>query len=359
MSNLTTNPKIVHNSSVLTTVNVTAFTLSLQFNIYLKYLFYKKDILLTQSSLNFNSNRLDLCLHLYFRKKKLLRFKKLKNKKLKKKLKIDKIKKNIFFLILNNFTKTFQFNSLNLKLKILNKIKKSSKFRSYLRKKTKFLKSSLFERHAPLYDDFLNLTFLYYTAKISIDSFLLIFNEIFKYLVKQKHGRFIKFIKIVFNDILINRRNSNIKGAKFVISGKLRGKLRARSKTFFFGLSPISTQSKNVQYSKTHVYTMYGVFGFKLWIYQEVKFVLKKRRVSLSHIRKSLFSILKSKNRIKHLKLYTKKKRSNYLKDCIYDYKIDLYIRKKLNYLKKYKKAKQLKKKKISRKKKVNRKKKI
>jgi ribosomal protein S3 len=55
-----------------------------------------------------------------------------------------------------------------------------------------------------------------------------------------------------------------IKGIKFVINGKIKGKTRSTSNSISFGKVPTQSVSKNIDYSKIHVFTIYGVFGFKL-----------------------------------------------------------------------------------------------
>ena len=174
---------------------------------------------------------------------------------------------------MKNIKEKFKINSINLNLIVLNKRIIFPFFFKILKKKIKFFKKSLFERRLNLYFDFLKLTVLYQTGQVSIDTFVLILGEIFQRLSKRKHGQFLKFIKIIFKNVFLRYQNkrffNNIKGAKFIISGKIKGKLRAKMTSIFFGSVPISTQSKHIQFSKTHVHTVYGSYGIKLWIYQD------------------------------------------------------------------------------------------
>ena len=64
-----------------------------------------------------------------------------------------------------------------------------------------------------------------------------------------------------------------ILGMKFIISGKIKGKLRARNTSIQIGLIPISTHNKNIEFSKTSVFTIYGTYGIKLWVYKKPKVV--------------------------------------------------------------------------------------
>jgi hypothetical protein len=283
MLNLNKNSYNFHNSIILSNTNSKAFVLSLHFSNYFKTLLYRKNILVTQLNLNFNSNRIDLCIHLYFRKKKLIKF---RNFKLSKKFYI--IKNNIIFDILKDLKLFFGNNTFNIKLKVLNKLIIFPFFFKFLKKKIKFFKKSLFERRFNLYFDFIKLAVLYQTSQITLDSFLLVLGEIFQRLVKKKHGQFLKLIKVIFKDIFLKYKTKNlyneIKGARFIISGKIKGKLRAKITSIYFGSIPISTFSKNIQFSKIDVYTSYGTYGIKLWVYQQMN-VKKNFDKILSKIR--------------------------------------------------------------------------
>ena len=299
------------NSLVLTTTNLKFFLISLQFTNDFRYLLYRKNILVTQFKLNLNCNRIDFFLDLYFRKKKLIKFKRLK---LKKGCRISKLKTNIIFYLLKNFNDKFNINSLNLKIKILNKLIIFNFFFKELKKEIKFFKKSLFERRLSLYFDFLKIIVLYQMSQLNLDVLMIILGEIFQRLTKQKHALFLKFIKVVFKNVFLELTQKNlklntrkiynsiysvIKGAKFVISGKLKGKLRAKSTSFLFGSVPISTNCKTTQFSKIDVYTVYGKYGFKLWIFQNLN-VKKNINLIQNHIFK-LKKKLKFFNKFKNI----------------------------------------------------------
>ena len=98
--------------------------------------------------------------------------------------------------------------------------------------------------------------------------------QIFRILPKRKHTRFIYFLKILFKTIIENDLNKGdnqtlkIKGIKFIINGKLQGKTRADSSLIQLGSVPIQSIGKDVDFSRLHVYTMYGAFGFQMWVYR-------------------------------------------------------------------------------------------
>ena len=84
------------------------------------------------------------------------------------------------------------------------------------------------------------------------------------------------FVELVFKFIiekkLSSKRNiyfSTISGIKFIINGKIRGRMRASSKCISVGTIPIQSLQKNIEFSKTHVYTLYGAFGFQIWLYRK------------------------------------------------------------------------------------------
>jgi len=59
-----------------------------------------------------------------------------------------------------------------------------------------------------------------------------------------------------------------IKGLKFLIQGKLKGKPRSKSFLYTVGRIPVQTVTANIDFAKSHVFTIYGVFGMKLWIFK-------------------------------------------------------------------------------------------
>lgn len=75
------------------------------------------------------------------------------------------------------------------------------------------------------------------------------------------------FLKTCFILLTVNsKRKNSIKGLKLVISGKLKGKPRSSSTLLLVGNISSQTLDSKIDFSKTHVYTIYGVFGLKLWV---------------------------------------------------------------------------------------------
>jgi ribosomal protein S3 len=61
---------------------------------------------------------------------------------------------------------------------------------------------------------------------------------------------------------------NSIKGIKFSIKGKIKGKLRAKSYNLLIGSSPKNNKNTKVEYYKMHSYTVYGKFGLKFWVHR-------------------------------------------------------------------------------------------
>ena len=131
----------------------------------------------------------------------------------------------------------------------------------------------LFNRRFSLFIDFLKINTLFIQSKLPLKVYLNVLGQIFKILPKHKHNRFLLFLKIVFQTLILNSTsdssNGNILGIKLLINGRLKGKPRSNLTCIQVGSTPIQSLSKNVDFAKTHVYTLNGVFGFKIWVYKK------------------------------------------------------------------------------------------
>jgi len=63
-------------------------------------------------------------------------------------------------------------------------------------------------------------------------------------------------------------QQSNVKGIKVQISGRLNGAEIARSEKAIFGLVPLSSLKSQIDYAYIPALTTYGVIGIKVWIYK-------------------------------------------------------------------------------------------
>lgn len=208
-------------------------------------------------------------------KKSLDSFKTIRND-LFKHIFVRRIFKELTFLRINLLTTNYLFlDDILLKNKVIIK---------FLYLKFKLFRNSLFTRRINLFGDFLKISSLFANGIVNSKTFLFILSQIFRYLLKRQHARFLIFLKKLFKiyiskglkyDIKTkkfidkNKTNSNIYGLKFLISGRLKGKLRSTQKFINFGSVTNQTISKNIDFQKTGVFTRYSVFGFKLWTYRK------------------------------------------------------------------------------------------
>jgi hypothetical protein len=242
---------------------------------YLNFLdkfFSKKKLIVIHKELNFINNRCNLDLVLFYKTVKLTVYKK----------RISKISNRINSFLFNekkiNGLFTEKFKNLNnnlvlLKVKVVNNQIDDSLLKILYHKTSRFM-GVLFLRKFSLFIDFLKICSLFYQKKVFASTFLYILGQIFKVLPKRKHNRFLFFLKYIFQlfvqDVSIKTvlGTNKIKGIKFVINGKLQGKTRASSSCIQIGSVPVQSINKNIEFSKLHVYTIYGAFGFKIWVHR-------------------------------------------------------------------------------------------
>jgi hypothetical protein len=244
----------------------------LKFMTLLQQFLNRKNILLTDRTLNFINNQCFLNLTLFFRSARLTIYK----KKLKKKKKVSSKGKHL--ICSNTVTESFvselsliRSNFVSLNLNIINQ-KIDKRLLKYFYLKTKRFSGVLFPRRRNLFIDFVKMTSLFYEKKISTQAYLTVFGQIFKFLPKRTHGRFLLFFKIllVLLTTEINLTKKKVKspcimGIKFIVNGKLKGKPRSTSYNTQHGVVPTQSIDKSIDFAKLHVYTLYGVFGFRIW----------------------------------------------------------------------------------------------
>lgn len=259
-SNLLTLRKNQLKSNLLSS-NPKEFLYGLTFLKSLNSLFLKKKIIILRKDLNFESNKLFLNINLFFQTAKLLQYSyKLKTLTVKHK---PRLFNNFFFLIkkhfflLNNNYIQFSFTTVN------NSIEKRRII--YFFNKLRRFNTLLFSRRFNLFIDFIKLSALFEQNKVNSKIYLLLIGQIFRILPKRKHNIFFIFLKTIFS-ILIEKKHFS--GIKLLINGRLKGKPRSNSISFLFGTIPVQSLSKNIEFSKLHVYTLNGVFGFKFWIHR-------------------------------------------------------------------------------------------
>ena len=238
--------------------NKLSYNLQTEKQTYLKYLVFSDNFLKTINKKKFLSSYFRILnkndqfyakFNLFYGTNKISKYKKLSSS-----VRINK-KKQFYLKLLKN-----QY----FKIKILNRFLKK---RSLVKSHTMFKKwkSLLFPRSESLFFDFLKILNLVENNKIEIHNLLYLLGLIFKTLHKRKHSRFMYFVAEIFTE-LVKKTNNSIKGVKFMVSGRLKGKSRASVIKFQKGRLNLNEITSNVSFSQLHVYTLYGAFGMKLWI---------------------------------------------------------------------------------------------
>jgi len=234
----------------------------------LEQLLNRKNILVVNKTMNFSNNQYFLNIGLFFKTVKTSFYK----RKLLKKKKVKVLEnKKIRDLFLGEF-EIFRSTLTCLNFKILNKQVSSSAIKFFYQKIGRFT-SILFARRFNLFIDFMKILTLFAVNRVPVNIFLSFLGQIFRILPKRKHNRFLFFLKFLFQNLLVEGGQkilfSNIHGIKFIVNGKLLGKTRADSSCIQVGAVPIQTIDKYVEFSRLHVYTLYGAFGFKIWVYRK------------------------------------------------------------------------------------------
>jgi hypothetical protein len=243
----------------------------------LQKLFFKSDVCLLKTTIQFNLSKVYVNLHLFFRTRKIIKLKKkistnrFKNSTDKRSsiniLKLLKVFSNSRLIVLST-------NVLNRNL-VKDKLNSKTLLLDFFKFYNRYAKL-LFPRRLNFFLDFIKLSVLLFKNKINCNFFIKILSEIFSILQKKRHSLYLQFIKFFFSSLIKYNtkkfKNLNkIVGIKFSISGKLKGKARADSNCMIIGNIPIQTLSANIEYSKVDTFTIYGVFGFKLWINRKVQ----------------------------------------------------------------------------------------
>lgn len=80
----------------------------------------------------------------------------------------------------------------------------------------------------------------------------------------KKVNRFFFFLN---KFLLICFRATSLKGIKVILKGRLRGSSRSKTRVFKIGQIPLQTIVAKIDYSFIPIFTSYGVFGLKVWMY--------------------------------------------------------------------------------------------
>jgi hypothetical protein len=235
-------------------------------SVLINRLFFIKGISVIKSYFGIDNNIIFFDFFVFYNHFKLIIYKKKIVKK--QNFLIKRIESIIFFsYVIKKYLKKFSCNSYILKIKVLNNFIEKN-YLKLLYKKLKIFVSSMFNRRFNFFIDFLKMTVLFLkNSYVDLNNFIFILGKVFKSLSKRLHTKFLSFIKILFT-LLISFKKSSIKGVKFILNGRFRAKERASSKIIQIGNISIQSFNKLIQFSSLHVYTLYGVFGLKIWICQ-------------------------------------------------------------------------------------------
>jgi hypothetical protein len=276
-----TNPNSFHKNQISNNQNfqINTFVNSTEYNNLLKHslffssnissIFHKNYFFLKNCFFLTNSKQFSILLFLSFfliyKKKTKIKVKKSQNKQLKKfkKLsafiveKIFKIFLNVgyFFkkrVVIQNLNK---FNFSHLPLKNLDFL--IEKYIGIFKKEI-YYKSAISLIRIVLSSK--NPTFL-------LGKYFSFYFKIF-YKSKRKINKFFSFIrqylKLFFN---LKTSTLNISGIKIQIKGRFSGAPRSSSNIFQIGSIPLQSIIINVNYCFLPIFTKYGLFGVKIWIY--------------------------------------------------------------------------------------------
>lgn len=230
-----------------------------------------RNVLVVDSSLDFVSNVTHINLGLFFKASKIVKYRrKLIRKKRSRGIIKKKVKLSTFVL---REVKFLQSSFVSLKITVLNR-KVNEVQITFLTLKLKLFLNALFSRRSALFLDFIRGTSLFINDQLSTQSYLEFIGLVFKGLQKKSHSKFILFIKELFTLIISDLefkkfdKNATLKGVKFVLNGKLKGKPRASSSFVSIGTVPESSIIEDVIYSRLSVHTLYGVYGLKMWAHR-------------------------------------------------------------------------------------------
>ncbi len=267
-SNITTVRSSFKNFNFLNQ-NSQSFYFIFVFKELVNRLFAIKGVLIADSVYNFVNNQLFCVFKAYIRYSKLRFYKKKKYKKQVLTLKNNKGFKKLFGFVLRILkTNLVVLKFLNLNL-LLNK-----KLLNHIYLKTKYTKKTLFARRYFLFMDFLGVSALFVQGFVKTSVFLKILGEIFRVLPSRRHTFFLKFVKSFLQSIIVDNipgqplNKSKITGVKLTLSGKIQGKSRSSTSIILVGSVPIQSIDKNIEYSRLHVYTVYGSYGMKMWVFK-------------------------------------------------------------------------------------------
>lgn len=86
--------------------------------------------------------------------------------------------------------------------------------------------------------------------------------------VAEQLERRMPFRRVLKQTVEKVSQNSDVKGIKVRVSGRLNGSEMARTEWLRKGNLPLQTIRANINYAQENAHTTYGVIGVKVWIYK-------------------------------------------------------------------------------------------
>ena len=94
-------------------------------------------------------------------------------------------------------------------------------------------------------------------------------STIFKYkTLKKEHLKLFKIFKSLVKTFLISKFTIYT-GLKIILSGRINGFSRARTRMFQQGNMPLNTFNVKIHYAYKTAYTLNGTIGIKVWLYEK------------------------------------------------------------------------------------------
>jgi hypothetical protein len=262
-SNLTT---LRTNSELKTSeFDTKKFLVNLLISKYFEKSLKNKNIFVHNCEVSKTLNTLHVNMFCFFNTKKMSFYRSSVNKK-KRRIIRKKRHPLSFFRSLDS-----KFKMIVFSIKTLNKFVNTENLLLFYVNFKKF-RGQLFGRKLNLFYDFLKITSLFVSRHLNVNSFLYYISQLFCFLIKKKHNSFLFFLKTLFQ-LLISQNKYMLSGLKFLISGKISGKTRSSTHKILVGSVPLQSFNKNIKMAKSHVYTIYGVFGFKLWVCEKNNYI--------------------------------------------------------------------------------------
>ena len=156
---------------------------------------------------------------------------------------------------LNVYLKTKQINNIEDVNNIPNNRYKKPKIKQILLKLRRFERNPFFKEGKHI------LTATQY------NSANLLANFISKQLrTIKRHNFFLSFLKESLSIIVVNQKDSKIRGIKLIIKGRLNNAARSKHKIITLGKIGLITNKFHIDYAESTAFTSNGTIGVKVWV---------------------------------------------------------------------------------------------